>query len=398
MPDILSEAGELFPYTQAVRRDLHRHPELGFYETRTAAIVAKELTKLGLKVSTGIAHTGVVGLLEGARPGPVVLLRADMDALPMSEETGAEYASEEPGKMHACGHDGHVAIGLAVAKILHNHRRELAGTVKFVFQPAEEGVIGPEGMCGAELMVAQGVLENPKPDLILCLHLWNEKPLGWLCIAGGPVMAGAEAFKIKIRGRGGHGAVPHLALDPILAGAQVVTALQSVVTRNVAPLQPAVVTVGSFHGGTAFNIIPPEVEMEGTIRTFDLQVRETVLCRVEEVVQNVARGMGCEAEFTSKRISPAVINNTQAAELVQQAARRLLPEANMETAPYLTMGAEDMSFMLEKVNGCYFFIGSANAEKGLDYAHHHPRFDFDEAVLPQAAALMSTAVLDYLKD
>lgn len=394
---LLQEAQSLFDYTQSIRRDLHRHPELGFEEKRTASVIAQELQGLGLQVRTGIAHTGVVALLNGATPGPVILVRADMDALPIHEETNADHASQTPGKMHACGHDGHVAIGLTVAKLLERRRSDLSGTVKFVFQPAEEGVLGPEGMGGAELMIAQGILEDPPPDAALALHLWNEKPLGWLNVAVGPVMAGAEFFRIKVRGRGGHGAAPHLTADPILAGAQIVTALQSVVARNVSPLKSAVVSVGAFHGGTAFNIIPPEIEIEGTIRTFDPYVRATVLKRADEIASRVAEGMGCQAEFTSQRITPALVNDTQVAKRVQEAVHTVLPEAILDISAYLTMGAEDMAFVLERVPGCYFFVGSANPEKGLDYGHHHPKFDFDETVLPQAAALMTGAVLEFLE-
>jgi amidohydrolase len=396
MTDYLTQARELFPYTQALRRDFHMHPELGFHELRTAGIVARELQALDLEVTTGIARTGVVGLLEGANPGPVILVRFDMDALPVTEETGAAYASTVPGRMHACGHDGHTAIGLTVAKMLHARRAELAGTVKFVFQPAEEGTCGEE-IGGAELMMREGVLENPQPDLALALHLWNEKPFGWVHVAQGAVMAGAEEFKITVTGKGGHGAIPHGAVDPLLAASQIVTALQSITSRNVAPLQAAVVSVTMIHGGEAFNVIPPEVKMEGTIRTFEPVVRDTVLRRFDEIVSGVAAAMGCTADVKVKRLTPAMINADEIALRVQEVARRTLPEADLDTTSNLTMGAEDMAFMLEKVPGCYFFVGSANSERGLDYGHHHPKFDFDEAALPRAAALMASAVADILK-
>jgi amidohydrolase len=230
MPDFVSEAQSLFEYSQSLRRDFHAHPELGFQEVRTAGIVARELNTLGLEIQTGIAGTGVVALLKGAKSGPVILVRADMDALPIVEETGAIYASQNPGVMHACGHDGHTAILLTVARMLHAHRHEFAGTVKFMFQPAEEG------LGGAEKMIEGGVLENPEVDVALGLHIWNERPVGWFGIANGPAMAGAEIFKIKVVGKGGHGAAPHLALDPVLVAAQIVTALQGIVARNVAPL------------------------------------------------------------------------------------------------------------------------------------------------------------------
>jgi len=395
MSDLLSEAQSLFDYTQSIRRDLHMHPELGFQEVRTAGIVARELQALGLEVTSGVAQTGVVGLLEGSRPGPVVLLRFDMDALPITEETGAAYASTVPGVMHACGHDGHTAIGLTVARLLHAHRADWAGTVKFVFQPAEEGPCGQE-TGGNEAMLREGLLSNPKPDLALALHLWNEQPLGWIHAAAGPIMAGAEEFKITVTGQGGHGALPHRTADPLLAACQIVTALQSVVSRNVAPLEAAVVSVTMLHAGQAFNVIPPEAELQGTIRTFEPAVRETVLQRFEAIAQGVAAAMGCRAEVRVKRVTPAVINAADIAQGVQAAARRVLPDAHLDTSSHLTMGAEDMAFTLEQIPGCYFFVGSANRARGLDYGHHHPKFDFDEAALPRAAAWMAEAAMGFL--
>ena len=395
MIDFFTKAQELFEYTQTLRRDLHMHPELGFHEVRTAGIVAKELQSLDMEVTTGVAKTGVIGMLEGGKPGPVVLVRFDMDALPVTEETGAPYASTTPGTMHACGHDGHTAIGLTVAKMLHAQRDQLAGTVKFVFQPAEEGTCGEE-IGGNEMMIREGVLDNPKPDLALALHLWNEKPLGWVHVAGGPVMAGAEEFKITVTGKGGHGAIPHQTVDPVLAASQIVSALQSIASRNIAPLQAAVVSVTMIHAGEAFNVIPPEAKMEGTIRTFEPGVREIVLRRFEEIIHGVAGAMGCTAEVNVKRLTPAMINADEIAKRIQKSVRHVLPDANLDTTGHLTMGAEDMAFMLEKVPGCYFFVGSANHEKGLEYGHHHPKFDFDEAALPRAAALMAGAVTEFL--
>lgn len=391
MPDIHSEALALFEYTQSLRRDFHSHPELGFQEVRTAGIVSRELTALGFEVNTGIGGTGVVALLEGATPGPVVLVRADMDALPIQEDTRASYASQVPGVMHACGHDGHAAILLTVAKMLNSHRSELAGTVKFMFQPAEEG------MGGAEKMILDGVLINPKVDVALALHVWNEKPIGWIGIADGPAMAGAEIFKIKVRGKGGHGAAPHLASDPILASAQIVSALQGIVSRNVAPLQTAVISVCTIHGGEAFNVIPPIVEMTGTIRTFEPAVRSLVLERFEKTVHAVAEGMGCQAEIESQILTPATINNLGIATRVQAVARQIFPKAEVASSNYITMGSEDFAFILERIPGCFFFIGSANPEKGLDAGHHHPRFDIDEIALTDGASLMAAAIIDFLK-
>ncbi len=396
MMNFLKEAEELFTYAKSMRRDFHAHPELGFHEARTGGIVAKELEALGIEVTKGVGKTGVVGLLEGAKPGPTLLLRFDMDALPITEDTGAEYASQNSGVMHACGHDGHTAIGLTVAKILNAHKNELAGSIKFCFQPSEEGLNGEE-VGGAEMMMRDGVLENPKVDMTLSLHLWNDKPLGWVHVAQGPVMAGADEFSVKITGKGGHGAMPHTTVDPILCAAQIVSAAQSIVSRNVAPLETAVVSFTVINSGTTFNVIPQEATLQGTIRTFDPNVREKVVKRFEELVGGVASAMGCAADINVKRITPPLINAEQVTAKVQETARRLLPALNHDSTPYLTMGAEDMAFMQEKVAGCYFFIGSANQEKHLDYGHHHPKFDFDEQALITGAGLMSAAAADILK-
>jgi len=396
MSNFLQHAEELFPYTQALRRDFHVHPELGFREIRTGGIVAKELEALGLEVTKGVGKTGVVGYLEGSKPGPTILLRFDMDALPITEETGAEYASTNPGVMHACGHDGHTAIGLTVAKMLHAQRDQLAGNIKFCFQPSEEGTNG-EDVGGALMMLRDGVLESPKVDKTLSLHIWNYFPLGWIHVAQGPVMAGAELFIVKIIGKGGHGAIPESTIDPVVAAAQIITALQTIVSRNVSPLKPVVVSVTSVHSGTAFNVIPQTAELNGTIRTFDPETRSMVLERFEQIVRGIASSMGCEVEITIKQITAPVINNEQVAASVLNSAQNLFPEATINTSPYLTTGAEDMGYMLEKADGCYFFVGSANPEKNLDYIHHHPKFDFDERVLVTASALMATAAADLLK-
>ena len=395
MVDFLNEAKQLFPYTQSQRRDFHMYPELGFREIRTGGIVAEELESLGMEVTKGIGKTGVVGLLEGEKAGPTLILRFDMDALPILEETGAEYASQSAGIMHACGHDGHTAIGLTVARILHAHRDQLNGTIKFCFQPSEEGTNGEE-IGGAEMMIRDGVLDEPKVDMALALHIWNEQPLGWLGIGGGPMMAGADLFNVKVTGKGGHGAVPHAAVDPIVASAQIITALQTIVARNVAPLETAVVSVTNVHSGTAFNVIPQEATLEGTIRTFDQRVRQKVFERFEQIVRGTAQALGCQAEVTLKRITPPLVNDVSVSETVQETARRLLPGSDLRTSGYLTMGAEDAAFLLEKVKGCFFFVGSANKERNLSYGHHHPKFDFDEEVLVHGSALMAAAAMDVL--
>jgi amidohydrolase len=394
MPDFLQRAQELFPYTQSLRRDFHMHPELGFRELRTGGIVARELESLGIEVTKGVGQTGVVGLLEGAKPGPTLLLRFDMDALPITEETGAEYASQNPGVMHACGHDGHTAIGLTVAKILHAHRDQLKGTIKFCFQPSEEGTNG-EKVGGAEMMMRDGLLEAPSVDMSLSLHLWNEKPLGWLGVTKGPIMAGADIFTVRVTGRGGHGAIPDAAVDPIVAAANIVNALQTIVARNVSPLDTAVLSVTNIHGGTAFNVIPPEVRLEGTIRTFDHRVRQRVVERLEQITRGVGEGMGCQVEVEIKRITPALVNNESLVAKVQETAQRVLAESDLDRE-YQTMTAEDMAFMQEQIPGCYFFVGSNDPARHLDYGHHHPRFDFNEKALIRGSALMAAAALDVL--
>ncbi|MCK4976892.1 MAG: amidohydrolase [Anaerolineales bacterium] len=388
--NFLADALNLFDYTRTLRRDFHQHPELGFKEFRTAGIVARELNDLGLEVTTGIAKTGVVALLEGSRPGPVVLLRFDMDALPIVEETGAEYASLTQGVMHACGHDGHTAVGLTVARLLTAYSQEFAGTVKFVFQPAEEG------LGGAEIMVAEGVLDNPKPDITLALHLWNEEQVGWLGIAPGPLMAAGEIFRVRVTGKGGHGALPNQTIDPVITTAQIISALQSIPSRNVSPLQSATISVGSIHGGEVFNVIPSEVEFHGTIRTFESSVRQVVLERFQQVVAGIAQSMGCEVEIDMQMLTPAVINDQKITAQVQRVAQSVLPDSYIEEN-YRAMVSEDMAFMMQDIPSCYFLIGSANPEKGIDASHHQPRFDIDEDVLPHAVALMAAATVSYLK-
>jgi amidohydrolase len=371
----------------ATRRDLHMHPELGFQEVRTVGIVARELAELGLEVRGGVGKTGVVGLLEGGKPGPVTLLRFDMDALPVQEQTGAAYASQTPGAMHACGHDGHVAIGLAVARILSSRRATLRGAIKFVFQPAEEG----QG--GAQAMIADGVLESPHPDRALALHLWNELPVGTLAINPGALMASADRFSIRLEGKGGHGALPDQSIDPVLAAAQVVSALQSVVSRNLSPLEAGVVSVTNLRAGDAWNVIPGSAELAGTIRAFEPGVRDRILKRIEAIACGVGEALGCRAAIVLDEVTPAVINDPETAHRLQRMAADDFPDLKVDPA-FRTMVSEDMAYMLQAVPGVYFLVGSANPARGLDAGHHHPRFDFDEEALVVAAAVMAAAALE----
>jgi len=389
MNDVFDQANELFEYTRELRRDLHQHPELGYHEVRTAGIVARELGQLGLEVTTGVAETGVVALLEGSQPGPVALLRFDMDALPIQEETGAEFSSLNPGVMHACGHDGHVAVGLTVARILHERREQIKGAVKLVFQPAEEG------LGGAERMMEAGVLNLPRVDYTLALHVWNERPVGWVGVTTGPLMAGADIFDVRIDGKGGHGALPQESVDPVVAAAQIISGLQTIVSRNISPLDTAVVSVCRLRAGEAFNVIPQFVEFGGTLRTFEPAVREKVVERFSSLISAMAESFGCKAVVNVQRLTPAVINDPAVTARVMQAVQGI-PGLQVQS-DYRTMISEDMAYLMEKIPGCYIMVGSANAEKGLNFSHHHPRFNFDETVLPNAVAVMVSAAFELLK-
>ncbi len=368
-----------------LRRDLHRFPELGFQEHRTARVVADYLEELGLPMRKGVAKTGVVALVEGARPGPTLLLRADMDALPVHESTGLEYASTAPGKMHACGHDGHTAILLGAARVLAGMKDRLNGTVKLVFQPAEEGP------GGAQPMIEEGVLENPRVDAAVGLHLWSDLPVGQVGVQSGPFMAASDTFDILIRGRGGHAAKPDQTVDPVVVAAHLVVALQTVVSRTVDPLESAVVTVTRMHGGEAYNVIPDQVELGGTIRTFRPEIRQLVRDRVKGLVEGVAAGFGAEAEFRFEEGYPPVINNPAMTELVAGCCRSLLGLEG-ELPDSRTLGGEDMAYFLNAVPGCYFFLGARNDETACNYPHHHPRFNICEEAFPLGVELFVRVV------
>ena len=319
------------------------------------------------------------------------MLRFDMDALPVVEKTGVEFSSQNEGIMHACGHDGHMAIGLSTARLLHENRENLTGIIKFVFQPAEEG------LGGARAMISDGVLNDPVPDITLALHLWNEKSLGWIGIADGPMMAASETFMVRITGKGGHGGKPHEAVDPIVAAAGIINTLQSVVSREIPPLDSGVITVSSIHGGEAHNVIPEEVNLSGTIRSFTEDTRKLLLNRFHDVVEKTAAAYLCQAEVVIDDISPAVNNDPVITAVLRRVARELFPGAVIDPG-YRTMASEDMAFLMQNIPGCYCLIGSANPEKGLDAKHHQPEFNFDEQVLTPGTALLVSAVHELLKD
>jgi amidohydrolase len=370
----------------ATRRELHRIPELGFREEKTSAYVADYLKKEGLRVATGIARTGVVGTLETGRPGPTLLVRADMDALPIHEETGLPFTSGHPGAMHACGHDGHMAMGLVTATVMNQIKDRISGTIKFVFQPAEEGP------GGAKPMVDAGVMDHPHVDYALGCHIWPTIPEGTVGIRAGELMAAMFSFDITIKGRGGHGAMPHLCVDALDVGCQVVAALQRIVSRKMNPLRPTVVTVGRFRAGTAFNVIPETAHLSGTARTFDTTTWRRWPDIIETVVKGVCDSMGAGYEATFEQGYPPTINDVGMAERITRVAGDVVG-VDRVIVPDPTMGGEDMSFFLQKAPGCYFCLGAGNdAYAGI----HSPRFDFNEEILITGVETYCRAALDLL--
>ncbi len=389
-PDFREEAAALFDETVAMRRDFHKFPELGFCETRTSALVAQRLTDLGLEVQPGVGQTGVVGLLEGVEPGPTVLLRFDMDALPIQEESGHDYISTNPGVMHACGHDGHMAMGLTIAKMMTKYQSGMAGTLKFMFQPAEEG------LGGAFAMMADGVLKNPKPDVAFAMHVWTPEPFGNVRVVTGPCMASSSVFTITVQGKGGHGAAPHLAVDPILAAAQIITALQSIVSRNVNPQDSVVVSIGQVEAGATFNVIPDKAVMKGTVRSYDEDMHRKTYRRILEMAKFMAQSFNCTASMETVAIVSAVNNAPEPTAVVHEAAAKIMGDDHISTRR--TMASEDMGYVLEEIPGCYFFVGAGDDGR-FSYSHHHPKFDFDERAMINGMAIMAETVASYvLKD
>jgi len=391
----------------AWRHDIHQNPELANRETRTAAIIAKHLQSLGIKVKTGVAVTGVVGILKGDKPGPVIALRADMDALPLTENTGLPFAStvrttyngKETGVMHACGHDAHVAILMGVAEILSGMKKELRGTVKFIFQPAEEGA--PKGEeYGAELMVKEGVMENPKVDVIFGLHMDAQLEVGKISYHPGGAMAGTGDFKITVKGKPSHGANPWQSVDPIVVSAQIINGLQTIVSRNVNLTEnPAVVTVGAIDGGNRFNIIPEKVEMLGTIRTFSDADETLVFSRVRQIAEKTAEAAGATAvvELPYSVHYPVTFNNPDLTTAMLPSLQKSAGVDNVILRPAKT-GAEDFSFFAQKAPGLYFFIGGL--PKGKDpktsAPHHTPEFRIEDTAFKTGLIAFCNLVFDYM--
>lgn len=402
--DIDRAAQETMPLVIAWRRDFHQHPELGNSEVRTAKVIADQLRKLGYEVTTGVAKTGVVATLKGAKPGPVVALRSDMDALPVTEQVDlpfkstakAQWNGQQVGVMHACGHDNHMAILLGAATIFAKLRNQLPGTVKLIFQPAEEGP--PEGeKGGAELMVAEGVLENPKVDAIFGLHVMPG-PAGSITYRPGPTMASADSFTIKIRGKQTHGAVPWAGVDPIVIGAQIVNALQTIVSRNIDIGQaPAVVTVATFHAGNRFNIIPDEAEIGGTIRAFGEATRKDIHRRLELIAKNTAAAAGGSADVSYGLGYPTTINDVALTERMVPTLTRVAGRDDVRVAE-LKGTAEDFSYFQQKVPGLFVFLGVTPRDQDWTKVpvNHSPLFFADESALPVGVRVLTNLAIDYL--
>ncbi|MGI6666044.1 MAG: M20 metallopeptidase family protein [Bacillota bacterium] len=384
----------------AWRREIHRHPEIGLETTRTAALVSSALKEMGIEVREGVGGHGVVGLLRGeGSPGQedsggrarTIALRADMDALPVQEETGHPYASEVPGLMHACGHDGHVAMLLGAAKILSGMRNSLKGNVKFIFQPGEEGP------GGARPMIDDRALEDPRPQAIVGAHLgslWNVAH-GKVGFRAGPLMAATDRFDVLVQGMGGHGAAPHTSVDPVVVASHIVVALQTIVSREINPTEPAVVTVGVIEAGSANNIIPDKCVMKGTVRYMNKDLGPFVSRRIKEIAESMASGMRAEATVQYHFGYPPLVNDAEITERVKMSAAKVVGAENIVVAGQ-TMGAEDMSYYLDKVPGTFFAIGSSSEAKGIVYPNHHPKFDIDEDVLHLGSAIFVQACLDFL--
>lgn len=387
--NISKEVLELKQETIDTRRHIHKYPELGFQETKTSELIYNKLNALGYEVSR-VAKTGVIGLLRGKDQSKTIAIRADIDCLPLQELNDVDYKSQNEGKMHACGHDGHTSIALSVAKILKNKQNELKYNVKFLFQPAEEGP------GGAEPMIKEGALENPKVNAIIGLHVWNTMDIGKVAIKSGAFMASADEFSVTIKGKGGHGAQPHLTVDAVVVSAYVITALQTIISRYTDPLEPAVLTIGKIEGGSNFNIIAESVKFIGTVRTFNKKVRDEIESKINQVIKNTCESFGAECEINYTRLYPPTINDEEISNLVSEVASEIVGSENI-VKNEMTMGAEDISYFLEKVKGCYFFLGSRNNEKGLNKPHHNPYFDFDEDALPIGIEILTKCIFKYFE-
>ena len=388
----LADAQELRDEVIAIRRDLHMHPELGFQEVRTARIVAEKLSALGYETITGVGKTGVIGLMAGALPGDkTVLLRFDMDALPIEEANDVPYRSQTPGVMHACGHDAHVAIGLGVADVLARHRDSWGGTIKLMFQPAEEG------LGGARAMLEDGVLKGPDVDIALALHVSSGHPTGTAVIHSGAIMAAGDGLTITVHGRGGHGARPHETIDAVLVASHIVVGLQTIVARNLNPEDVGVISMGIIQAGTAGNVIAETATIRGSIRSFTPAARQLMHRRAREVAEGIAAAHGATAEVAIRIGVDAVMCAEEPTEQVYQAATEVLGAEQIDTR-FRDTASEDFSAVLSAVPGNYFFLGAQDNARGLNAPHHNPHFDIDEGCLPLGIAILSDSAVRILAD
>lgn len=376
------------------RRDFHMHPELSNREERTSKVIAEKLRALGLEVKTGVGKYGVVALLKGAKPGPVVAVRADMDALPIQENIDVPYKSQNAGVKHACGHDLHMTVELGVAEVLSKMRDQIQGTIKFIFQPAEEGPPADEEG-GARLMIKEGALENPRPQAIFGLHVMPNIEVGQLGYNSGPAMASSEKFIIKIHGKKVHGAYPHDGIDAVVVAADCVMALQTIRSRRIDTQEPLVITLGSIHGGNRFNIIADEVVLEGTMRTLNEDVRNKAHDMMKKTLDGITSAYGASAELEFKQPNPVTYNDPKLVEETLPTMKRILGEKNLMT-PKPQMGAEDFSEYQKIIPGFFYFLGVGNKAKGITAMIHTPEFDADEEALVVGVKLMSNVLLDYL--
>ncbi|MEM0021377.1 MAG: M20 family metallopeptidase [Fervidicoccaceae archaeon] len=383
----LSIAKELSEEIIRWRRDFHMYPELGYEERRTSQIVAQKLRDWGYDVKTNVGETGIIATMRGSGEGAIAL-RADMDALPIEEVEGREYRSRIPGKMHACGHDAHTAMLLGSARILSSLKQELRSTIRLIFQPAEEGGNG------ALKMIEGGALEDPEVDVIFGIHVWSDLASGKIGIRDGPLLASTGDFRITVRGKGGHGAHPDQTVDPIVASAAVILALQSIVSRNIDPFDSAVITVGAVEGGRAFNVIPESVLMRGTYRALTVETREKLKKRIRETAEKVSEAFGATAHVELMDVTPPTINEPRASSVARKVAAALFGEESV-VIPRPSMGGEDFSFYLEKVPGSFILLGTGNPAKGTNVPHHSPSFDVDEEVLYMGSALLASLALNH---
>lgn len=387
---IVELSEKYFKEISDIRRQIHMHPEVGYEEYKTSQLICDTLDKLGIEYERNIAKTGVVGIIRGKNPGKTILLRADMDALPMQESDKYEYKSKRDGYMHACGHDGHVAGLLGAAMILNELKDELHGNIKLLFQPDEENI------GGAKPMIDEGVLKNPDVDAAIACHLWGSALKGKIEIKHGELMASRDTFKFKIIGKGGHGALPHLAIDPITLGAQAINSMQTIISRKLNPVKPGIISFCTVHSGSSHNIIPGELEVSGTIRTFHDDVREWIPKEMESILKGITESQGATYEFELMESYPPLFNNIEMTDLVINSTAKIVGNENVMTNINLSTGSEDFAYYAKEVPSAFYFVGIAEDENSF-VCHHHPDFGFEDDCLLVSAQTLAQITVDFLQ-